>query len=380
MTLSSNNPADNSPSLPPTMKAWTYTKAGSPLEILQLSTDHPVPSPSTLSPTDVLIKVSHSSINPTMRLIMSAYPTILLQKEPPQVAEFEFSGVVVALSANADAALCAEFPPGTPVLGMNDPVLDVIRKNRGSLAEYVVATTENLIRKPENVSFEEAAGIAATGCTALNLVTRAGVKSGDKVLINGGSSGTGLMAVQLVKDILGDTGKVVAVCSESSEELVKSVGADETIDYTKHDPLHIYLATRHSTSPFDLILDTIGIQPLYDHSAAYLARPTRDRPQTFFNIGLLYPPTTFIGICRTAISFMRIMYLPSFLGGGPGGFSLVRTGSSKMRIEKVRRLVEEGKLVVVVDSVWEMEDVMKAYERSMTKHAKGKVIVRIQQE
>lgn len=56
---------------------------------------------------------------------------------------------------------------------------------------------------------------------------------------------------------------------------------------------------------------------------------------------------------------MRIMYLPSFLGGGPGGFSLVRTGSSKMRIERVRRLVEEGKLVVVVDSVWEMEDVMK---------------------
>lgn len=215
------------------MKAWTYTKAGSPLENLQLSTDHPVPSPSTLSPTDLLIKVSHSSINPTMRLIMSAYPTILLQKTPPQVAEFEFSGVVVALSANADAALCAEFPPGTPVLGMNDPVLDVIRKNRGSLAEYVVATTENLIRKPENVSFEEAAGIAATGCTALNLVTRAGVKSGDKVLINGGSSGTGLMAVQLVKDILGDTGKVVAVCSGSSEELVKSVGADEVRMFRK---------------------------------------------------------------------------------------------------------------------------------------------------
>ncbi|OAX77677.1 hypothetical protein ACJ72_08020 [Emergomyces africanus] len=200
MTPSSSAPADNSTlSLPKTMKAWTYTKAGSPLETLQLSTDHPAPSASALSSTELLIKVSFSSINPSMRLVMSGCPTMLLQKTPPRVPEFEFSGVVAALPVNADAALRAEFPPGTAVLGLNDPVIDVVRKGHGSLAEYVVATAENLIRKPENVSFEEAAGVAVAACTALNLVTRAQVRSGDKVLINGGSSGTGLTAVQLVK-------------------------------------------------------------------------------------------------------------------------------------------------------------------------------------
>ncbi|OJD13470.1 hypothetical protein AJ78_06081 [Emergomyces pasteurianus Ep9510] len=379
MTLSSSGPADNPPPIPNTMRAWAYTKAGSPLETLQLSTDHPVPSVSALSSTELLIKVSHSSLNPSMRLVMSACPTILLQKEPPRVAEFEFSGVVAALPANADAALRAEFPPGAAVLGLCDPVLDVVRKGRGSLAEYVVATAENLIRKPDNVSFEEAAGIAVTACTALNLVTRAGVRSGDKVLINGGSSGTGLMTVRLVKDILGETGQVVVICSGSSDELVKAMGADETIDYTKHDPLHLYLANRYSTSPFDLILDTIGILPLYDQSASYLTRPTRDRAHTYLNIGMLYPPKTFTGVCHMAFSLTRVMFFPSFLGGGPGGYSLVRTGSSKTRIEKVRRLVEEGKLGVVIDSVWEMGDVLKAYERSMTKHTKGKVVVKIQQ-
>ncbi|OAX80372.1 hypothetical protein ACJ72_05301 [Emergomyces africanus] len=152
-----------------------------------------------------------------------------------------------------------------------------------------------------------------------------------------------------------------------------------TIDYTKHDPLHLYLASHYSTSPFDLILDTIGLQPLYDHSTSYLTRPTSGRQHTYLNIGMLYPPTTFFGFCRTALSLMRITLLSSFLGGGPGGYSLVRTGPSKTRIEKVRRLVEEGKLRVVVDSVWDMGDAMKAYERSMTKHAKGKIVVKIQE-
>ncbi|PGH08139.1 hypothetical protein GX51_01292 [Blastomyces parvus] len=379
MSPSSSKLAGDLPSLPATMKAWTYTKAGSPLDTLQLSTSHPVPSPSALAPTELLIKVSHASINPTTRLIMHGYPTILLQKTPPRVPEFEFSGVVIAVSASADAALREEFPLGAPVLGMNNPVREVARKNRGTLAEYVVGTAENLIRKPDNVSLEEAAGIVATGCTAMNLVTRAGVRKGDRVLINGGSSGTGLMAVQIVKNILGKTGRIVATCSGPNEELVQSLGADETIDYTKHDKLHEHLATRYSASPFDVILDTIGIQSLYDHCPAYLSPPTRDRPLRYLNTGALYAPTTFITICAGLLWLLRVLLLPSFLGGGHGGFAFVRTGPSKMRIEKVRRMVEEGKLRAVVDSVWEMEDAMKAYERNMSKHMKGKVLVKVQE-
>ncbi|KAG5294334.1 alcohol dehydrogenase [Histoplasma ohiense] len=378
MAPSSSDPADYPLPLPPTMKAWTYSKAGSPLDTLTLSTDHPVPSPSKLAPSELLIKVSHASINPTTRLVMSACPTILLPKTPPRVSEFEFSGVVIAHSDNANASLRAEFPLGTPVMGMNDPVSEMVLKNRGTLAEYVVATAESLVQKPTNVSLEEAAGITATGCTSMNLVTRAEVRKGDKVLINGGGSGTGLMAVQIVKDILGETGMLVVTCSARNEELVKSMGADETIDYTKHDPLHEYLAARYSTSPFDVILDTIGIQSLFEHSADYVARPTRDRPHRYLNIGILYPPTTVVGLFRTAIWFLRAMYFPSFLGGGPGGYSLVRTGPSKMRMEKVQRMVADGKLKAIVDSTWEMGDVMKAYGKSMTKHLQGKVVVKVQ--
>ncbi|EEH38356.2 hypothetical protein PAAG_01277 [Paracoccidioides lutzii Pb01] len=242
-----------------------------------------------------------------MRMIMSYYLTILLQKIPPTIPEFDFSGIVVALSVNAKPALRAEFPPGAPVLGMNDRI------------------------------FEAASGLAAVACTAMNLVTRTRVKKGDRVLVNGGSSGTGLMTIQLVKDIVGVTGRVVAVCSVNSEAAVKGV-----IHYTTHDPLHSHPVTHHShdsaNGPFDLIFDTISVQDLYTHSAAYLVRSISSLPQTFLCIG-----------------------------------------PSKHRIEKVSKFFEEGKLGVVVGSVWEMDGVMKAYERSMTRHTKGKVIVKIQE-
>ncbi|KAK2809484.1 hypothetical protein FQN50_003752 [Emmonsiellopsis sp. PD_5] len=361
-TAKDNNPPSTPPPtpIPPTMRAWTYTKPGSPLTTLTLTPSHPTPSPASLAPSDLLIKVSHASLNPTMRMLMRLLPSFpRFLKKTPTIPELDYSGTVIALSPHATDAVRAEFPPGTAVLGVNDPVREVVWRGRGALAEYVVGRLGSVVRKPEGLGFEEAAGLGAVGCTALNLVRRAGVRRGMKVLVNGASSGTGVMVVQIVKGLVGEGGGVVGVCSGSGEGLVRGLGADEVIDYTTAH-LPTYLAAHHSNPPFDRILDTIGIQDLYTHSPAYLSAGTPAGTPTFFNIGALHAVDTTTDILA---AFWRILirnpYLPVIFGGVPRGYECVTTDVDKEMFEEVVKMVEGGRLRVVVDSVWGMEEGLK---------------------
>ncbi|KAK2740528.1 zinc ion binding [Onygenales sp. PD_40] len=368
----------STPPLPPTMRAWTYTTPGSPLTTLTLTPSHPTPSPTTLAPSDLLIKVTHTSLNPTMRMLMRLLPSLPLLRKSPTIPEIDYSGTVIAISPRATDAVRAEFPPGTAVLGVNDPVKEVVWRGRGALAEYVVGRVGTVMRKPAGLGFEEAAGLGVVGCTALNLVRRAGVRRGEKVLVNGASSGTGVMVVQMVRGLVGEGGWVVGVCSREGLGLVRGLGADEVIDYTTTH-LPTYLATHHSNPPFDKILDTIGIQDLYTHSPAYLSPGRPAGTPTFFNIGALHAVETKTDILAALWRILiRNPYLPVIFGGVPRGYECVTTEVDKEMFEEVVKMVEGGRLRVVIDSVWGMEEGLKAYERSMTMHARGKVIVKVQ--
>ena len=148
---------------------------------------------------------------------MKYFPTSLRSK--PIIPELEFSGTIVAAGPSTPFDLGV----GTDVAGWFQP-FEAMLWGKGALAEYVTVSSESVVRKPKEVKFEEAAGMTGTGQTAAKLVRVARLKGGERVLVNGGSTGVGMMAVQLLK-LRGC--EVVATTSGRNVEIVKDLGADE---------------------------------------------------------------------------------------------------------------------------------------------------------
>lgn len=144
------------------------------------------------------------------------------------VPEAEFAGSIVAFGPNGTRTSECEgqvLEVGEEVIGFLDPRM-LFRWN-GALAEYCVAMRKDIVRKPEGMESLEAAGLGACGWTSVCAGDAAGWKRGDKVLINGASGGLGSMMVQIAKNLVGNEGKVVAVCSGRNEKYVRDLGADE---------------------------------------------------------------------------------------------------------------------------------------------------------
>lgn len=185
---------------------------GSP-EVLKLeAVEKPVPTDD-----QVLVKVHAASVNPLDYHYMRGTPFVIrldggLRRPKPPRLGVDFAGTVEAVGPNV-----REMKPGDEVFG----------GRTGAFAEYVVATEGRLVRKPENISFEQAAAVPIAGVPALQaLRDKARVKAGHRVLINGASGGVGTFAVQIAKSL---GAHVTAVCSTRNVELVRSLGADEAI-------------------------------------------------------------------------------------------------------------------------------------------------------
>jgi len=139
----------------------------------------------------------------------------------PWIPEIEFSGTVAAIGDNSTT----RFEIGDAIFGGQS--LAGHWKYGGCLAEYVVTTSDLIVEKPKNVSMAGACGLAGVGCTAIQAGRVVGLKRGDKILVNGASGGLGTILVQYCRAVVGETGSIVATCSEANTELVKSLGADE---------------------------------------------------------------------------------------------------------------------------------------------------------
>jgi NADPH:quinone reductase-like Zn-dependent oxidoreductase len=166
-----------------------------------------------------------------------------LGKPRQRVRGQDVAGVIEAVGDEVTA-----FRPGDEVLGVGN----------GTFAEYAMARPDRIARKPANLGFEEAATVPTTGCTALQGIRDVGkVRSGQGVLVIGAAGGVGSFAVQIAKAF---GAHVTGVCSTSKVELVRSIGADEVIDYTREDIVD-------GTRRYDLILDTAG-----NREVSYLRR------------------------------------------------------------------------------------------------------------
>ena len=202
------------------MRSWTYSRAGPPSTVLTLSDTNP--KPTLTSPTDVLVRISYAALNPGLSKVIQLCP--FLFRSNFAIPELDFSGTIVAVGSAVSETRHLE--PGVPVFG-SVGMIPHIRTGAGALAEYIKVAASAVVRKPDETPLKEVAGLGVAGCTALVLLEKADLKKGDSVLVNGASGGVGTLVVQLAKDIVGESGRVVALCSGRNVEMVGKLGADE---------------------------------------------------------------------------------------------------------------------------------------------------------
>ncbi|GAA5899183.1 hypothetical protein JCM6882_009277 [Rhodosporidiobolus microsporus] len=346
------------------MKAWVYKQTGEPKDILKLEQDWPKPE---AKKGQVLVKVHAASLNPVGWKAMSMIPIKWMQKTP-SVPEHDFSGVIEGGDLSG-----TNLTVGDSVFGIV-PAESVMKSGKGVLAEYTVAEKDLIVKKPENVSYEEASSFPLTTLTSYWALTRTGGLTkggGQRVFINGGSGGVGAYAVQLAKAY---GAYVVTTCSPPSRGLVETLGADEIIDYKSGDLVE-KLASQFSIKekPFDIIFDTVGFNSeLYNQSAKYLAPKG-----TFIDIAGPHFSGSFTSLLSAAGTFAARLALPSFLGGVPRKyvFGMFKPGEGELR--EIGEFVGEGKLKPIIDEVFPFEQALRAYDRQKSGRAKGKVVVSV---
>ncbi|KII83272.1 hypothetical protein PLICRDRAFT_169031 [Plicaturopsis crispa FD-325 SS-3] len=343
--------------LPTHRRKWLVTKRGTPAEALQLVENDPIPS---LEKGEILVKVHFSALTPSLGRLMGIVHWPL--RSGPAITELEFGGWVANTNGNP------RFNENDEVIGMVQ-VPPHLKRGRGTMAEYIAIDAEEVVKKPAGVSLRDASGLPGAGLTAWqSLITVGKLTRGQRVFVNGGSSPTGSCAIQIAK-AMGAT-EVVTSCSAGNFDLVKSLGADIALDYTK-SPLVDQL--RDLKASFDIIFDAIGIQDLYASSADYLVPSGK-------YLSIAFEPMHKDGFKRFTKELFRFLgnfIWPAWAGGIPRKFYFVNGRMSKEDLEMVADLAQQGKLRVPVDSVHKSnrEGVLAAYDRILSSRAKGKVLV-----
>ncbi len=222
----------------------------------------------------------------------------------------------------------------------------------GAFAEYASASAEQFVLKPANLTFEQAAAVGVSATTALQLLRDDGkVQPGQKVLINGASGGVGTFAVQIAKAF---GAEVTGVTSTKNVELVRSIGADHVIDYTKED-------FRKGGPRYDLILDNVG-----DHSMAATRRALAPNG-TLLSNGGGHAGGALGRVIRLAIvsTFVRQQGKPSV------------KFQNRADLQVLKGFAEAGKITPVIDGTWPLRKTAEAMGHVAGGHARGTVVIAI---
>lgn len=322
------------------MKAIAQDRYGS-ADVLELrDVDKPV-----VGDDDVLVRVHAAGVDASVWHLMTGQPYLIrlgvgLRTPRSQVRGREVAGRVEAVGRNV-----TRFQPGDDVFGVCG----------GSYAEYALAKEDRLAPKPANLSYEQAAAVPVSACTALHALRDSGrLQPGQKVLVIGAGGGVGTYAVQLAKAFGAD---VTGVCSTSKVDLVKSIGADRVIDYTTDD-------VTKGTRRFDLILDIAGNRPL-----SHLRRVLAPRGTLVFVggegggrlTGGMHRPVG--ALVRSAFTRQRLLMLIS--------------AESDTDLRDLTQLIEDGKVTPVIDRTYALGEAPEAIRQWERGHARGKLVVTI---
>src|SRR3989440_7485183 len=312
------------------------------LQVLELEK----PSPND---NEVLVRVRAASVNPADgHLIRGAWPMRpMTGMRKPTNTRFgtDFAGIVEAVGKDV-----TNFKPGDEVFGAKN----------GAVADYICVKLDRaIVMKPNNITFEQAGSVAVAGLTALQgLRDKGRIQAGQKVLINGASGGVGTFAVQIAKSF---GAEVTGVCSTRNVDLVKSIGADHVIDYTKED-------FTKTDQRYDMIYDLVG-----NHSFS-------ERRQILTPNGIcvlagiggagLHPESggRILGNFKTA--FQSKFTSQKFV------FYIAKLTKDDLNV--LRDLMQSGKVAPVIDRTYKISETQDAVRYLEEGHARGKVLISLE--
>ena len=321
------------------MKAIVFTEYGSP-DVLQLKTlEKPVPNDD-----QVLIKIHATAINPLDWHRMRADPFLVRFGEGFLKPKNPLLGADIAGTVEAVGKNITDFHIGDDVFG---------EISAGGLAEYICVQEHKIAPKPVNLTFEESASTPVVAFTALQGLRDTGkIKLGQKVLVNGASGGVGTFAVQLAKSY---GAEVTGVCSGRNADMVRSIGADHVIDYTKED------FTKNGQQ-YDLIYDAIGNRSASDYSRAL--KPNGRCVIAGFTTMFHMIKLILFGMWITRRTDKTIGMMPV-------------ASPNKKDLLIIKELLESGKVAPVIDKHYPLTETAEAMRYLETGRARGKVIVTI---
>ncbi|MFQ5996525.1 MAG: NAD(P)-dependent alcohol dehydrogenase [Dehalococcoidales bacterium] len=323
------------------MKAIVYTKYGPP-DVLQLKeVEKPAPKDN-----EVLIKVHATTVNRTDCATIRAKPFFMrlftgMFKPKKQIPGTEFAGKIEEIGKNVKS-----LKVGDRVFGFDD-------QGSESQAQFMtIPEDKGLATIPRNITYEQAAASTEGAHYAYNFIKKVNLKRGQKVLVNGATGAIGSAAVQLLKyfDVY-----VTAVCNTKNIELVKSLGADKVIDYTKED-------FTKDEEKYNFVFDTVGkssfakCKPLLKPGGVYISSDLGYRAQNVF-LPLITP------IIKPMIGNKKTVFpLPTDI---------------RRSILLIKKLIEEGKFKAVIDRKYPLEQIAEAYKYAETGQKTGNVVITV---
>lgn len=331
------------------MRAMVIDKYG---KVPMRMTEMPTPE---INEYEVLAEIHAASINPIDFKIRDGKVKLLLKYKMPLILGNDFSGVIVKVGTKVTQFI------------VGDEIYARPRKDKiGTFAEYIAIHEDDIALKPKNLTFEEAASIPLVGLTsyqALHDIMQ--LQKGQKILIHAGSGGVGTFAIQLAK-IMGAT--VATTASEAGENLVKSLGADEIINYKKEKFEDIL-------KNYDAVFDTLGgttLEKSFDiiksegNIVSVSGMPNARFGKEF---GSGFFKTLLFSLASKKLTALEKKHNAQY------SFLFMKPSGDQLRI--IAKYIESGQIKPIIDRIFPFKDTQKAMEYSESGRAKGKIIVKI---
>lgn len=323
------------------MKAMTYTEFGPPETLRLEQVEKPLPKDD-----EVLVKVHAASINFGDLSFVRGEPFVVrLMGAGLLKPKYRILGSDIAGRIEAVGSTVSQFRQGDEIFG------DVSEYGWGGFADYVSVPEKAVSLKPANLTFAEAAAVPMAAVVALQgLRDKGQIQAKQRVLIVGASGGVGTFAVQIAKSF---GAEVTGVCSTTNLDMVRSIGADRVIDYTKED-------FARNGQPYDLILATAGYRSLFDYRRA------------------LSPGGIYV-MCGGAMSqiFQAMLLGPWISKVGGKKLTNLAAKPDQRDLNFVKELIEAGKVVPVIDRCYSLSHVPDALHYYGLGHAHGKVVITV---
>ena len=356
-------------------RAVTYSTSDKPMSITEqtISLMKNADGSFDLPSNTILVKIHSSALNPLDLVLYNSSNRLFSYFNDKMGVGRDYSGTIVAIGDVA--AKKTDFCIGDNVCGMYTHIC-----GKGTISEYVLldatsVSDSSVVTVPKNLSMNEAAAWPLVLGTALKMTQgRIKIGSNAKVLVLGGSTAVGRFCIQLCKNYF-KAGEIVATCSSSSASLVREMGADDTIDYTKYPSIEKQVLQAAGSDKFDIILDCCGNNDLFASmpkilkSKSHYVTIAGDKKFKYSDVSV------FNNIMPTVRPIFRMLL--SSIGLLSYSFTITGVMPGKQWAELGKQLIEDEMIKITIDSVHDFENFHDAIKRMESQKANGKIIIQI---